>query len=909
MESDQQSIADYPNNDSNNTHCIQLLHRATTHRLVVSINDKLQYILDEFCTQHNLIQSHWNLFNRKTRAFLDINKTIQQNGIEYNCTIELIASATAPKSTSSSSAVRVLIEQMSNSALEISSAKNELLVHNTSKTLYDILEQLGSDTLSKQYNDKFVQPIISVNGSVYDTTQLLCSTTLKSIGIKNSVKLRLSYKLSVKSFDAGRAEIIRVHDEYIAKQLYHESSIESQRTINSETRRSSVHDAITTEQDVPHNRINAERRDVSDVHRVNNREELFEYISDDIDELATQTDAPNQLFTTALNVLYKIVDNLVNSRHTRQHKYRTLKIDASALHSKLTKYPASVQLLQHLGFVPDLTDGSRYTMNDDTEDEILIDNVHELIRLAKEHEETMSITYQSNHADSATVLHSQTQPQPQQSHDTQPFHDNNAHDGGDDSDAAAYDREIQRLRDEADRLEQQRTGIKSSKNNSNFNDTSMSNAITDDINDSSKWHELDRLRSPEPEFDDRAADEDMRAIERDYNIADVRIALNTLFDELNQNKQQFQSVTELLMKITNNLLQSTDAKYRTINLTNKVLSSKLSPYTGAIQYLLFIGYNYADSNNPLLLTLSGDNEDSFKIQRAMSILKRVMNEQQLNDDELDAIRLGPIQRNIQLFHYNPSYATQRSNTSMSTSTSLPSPTSTDIDNDSRHDLKLLMSASAESRARYEQLSRTDIIVTKSKREEMKKELERKYDYCVVRVIITDNNQSNNSLNNMEHAVMIQSYYRAYERLEDVINTIRHVLSDTNNSIELLLPPNTKLIQSTHGTQSLKQLSLQPACTLICRFVGDVSPRSLLSKQYVDTIQPMNQSSIETPRCVNLHDIEQAKARHAAMFSTQSQTNNDSSATHGSIESDDDMAELRRLKSMRKSTIKPAWLNK
>src|ERR1700712_5615634 len=126
-----------------------------------------------------------------------------------------------------------------------------------------------------------------------------------------------------------------------------------------------------------------------------------------------------------------------------------------------------------------------------------------------------------------------------------------------------------------------------------------------------------------------------------------------------------------------------------------------------MQYLMFLVFAYSDDQKSRLLTLSTADEDKMKTQRALSVLKRVMSEQALTEDDLQAIQLGPIDRNITLYEYSLSYIRQQQQQSgqlgNSSSTQRPS-SDADAMDDTKSDMKLLMSASSAARSKYEQLS-------------------------------------------------------------------------------------------------------------------------------------------------------------------------------------------------------------
>lgn len=296
----------------------------------------------------------------------------------------------------------------------------------------------------------------------------------------------------------------------------------------------------------------------------------------------------------------------------------------------------------------------------------------------------------------------------------------------------------------------------------------------------------DAVGSPSPS----PPDEEMRAnLNPAYDVGDVKSALRNLFTQVDviaappavaasssssgaaapraspfaqrlrrfTVRESYVSVIDTLAKVTGNLLRTpVNPQHLRINIANATVYKKFAQFAGAREYLAFLGFKESSNAAPaaaaaagsdaaaapaattspsadgaaqyLVLSESDLNSDQIKLQRALSMLQQARNDALLTEAEQLQQQLGPIDRSLRVFDVNNvSSSSARAHPVLASASEEPSA------GDSRGDLALVLAAAAVERKRTADLSRTDIIITKTKQAEIKEAAKRKYHVTLVKV--------------------------------------------------------------------------------------------------------------------------------------------------------------------------------
>lgn len=1030
-------------------HLVQIQYRATNKRHYTHPDETLQSMLERFCSANGLNSTDWVLLNKQRHKITNLQQTVRQAGIEFNCQLELMPSVTSTATSSADSGVRIAIQQEANATYSITAKRHETsALPNT--TLLQLLNTLQLNQL--QHNNQYLQPVLNINAKLYDSIELLAQTTLASLGIKRgSALMRLTFKASNMTLQDAQQRIAAAESKNAAKQEELSlSQAQAQQSVTDAARRKSLAAMDEEAAKAAAHQAGLQRR-ISDVRRVNERNAALERLAKSLDELSDQLEADQKAWQTALNTLQKIVANIANSRATREQKYRALNVDAAALRSKLTQYRPGVAALGTLGFRPSTTsdnqNASLLFINPDTEDDLLIDEALSII--GRVQESTKELDMKRREQDDMDIATSQAEQDVERAENEierleRELAEQSAAGAGDDAEyeveaildvkqdanqpmylvkwqnypledatwepfenvshcselvdeyyamkdaginpMALYGIKANRAKKTPAPIKANSISVSSSSSTSvapastkvsrtsivsspthnrstpTTNGTASSTSSSTSDAPAASTSMLNEPSDAEPSiFDHGPKDSDLDIVREevtdevmvadltpDYNISEVRQALDQLFiQDLHSDKDRFATVAELLRKITTNLLDNPQQpKYRQLPLQNKALAEKLAPNAGARAYLEFLGFKPQGND---VLTLSAADEHPSKIRRAADVLKRILVERAVTEDEKDMKEWGPIARDIKIFEYNVNYGrdAKRANGSASSQSvpALPSPSQKgssevidlmdesddevkqpepvlDVDDEkaqAREDARLVMQSIMASQRRAALTDRQDIIISKGKREEMRKELQRKYDRCIIRVVLAADN-----------TIMIQANFRPMETFNDVLqllNTVLNVPAGANISYDITLPPNIRLTQAQHGNRPLKQLnaedakpviSLVPTATLKLKSVNaQPASAAMLKPEWLNQRQPMNASAVEIPQAINLKEIAEAQRRHDAMLRQSQQSDNKPTSNSG--DGDDDDADIaayeRRMKAKQaaskgaasKPSAKPKWM--
>ncbi len=241
-------------------------------------------------------------------------------------------------------------------------------------------------------------------------------------------------------------------------------------------------------------------------------------------------------------------------------------------------------------------------------------------------------------------------------------------------------------------------------------------------------------QAPISMFDQRSTPSNPKELEADlnpaYDISQVRAALTQLKSELKDDRS-YVTALQALRKITSGLI-SNDASSRTIASTDQMLA-----FSGSVSYLKFIGFVESKENNKVWTVIQFD---KIKTERAGTILKRVLSENSSGVDSGAAV-----DRNFKIFDVNTV-------TESSKLAPAQAPATFDADNDedddkspafpsaannNNSDAALILATLQADKKKNELLNPSDRFVTKSKRDEIKNSLKRRYPYTRIRVMLDD----------------------------------------------------------------------------------------------------------------------------------------------------------------------------
>lgn len=302
-------------------------------------------------------------------------------------------------------------------------------------------------------------------------------------------------------------------------------------------------------------------------------------------------------------------------------------------------------------------------------------------------------------------------------------------------------------------------------------------------------------------------DEDVTAEDSDpapdlapeYDISDVRAALKLVTQEYASDPTALTklAVLTLLRKITEKLLTTKLAKFRTINMAKPAFAAvRSSP--GCLAYLKFLGFQTVDSDK---LVLSPQQENPKKLTRAVVILSIVIKEHTPSEEAQNKQLIGAVSPDLVVFQNVP---VAKTTTQMDTT---EDGEGDDVGNVSTktQDQRLFL---AEFKMFRDRQKTQDMIITKGQREKMKLAKRRKYMKTVLRIQFNDK-------------VVVQACFSPFDTLETVFAYLKTTVlkpSETKTKYALFQPPVSALTLAQHGQDTLTKLNLVPSGTMRLRYV-------------------------------------------------------------------------------------------
>lgn len=409
-------------------------------------------------------------------------------------------------------------------------------------------------------------------------------------------------------------------------------------------------------------------------------------IADAVDQLHDETSDDPPTYITAMNTLITITKNII--KHS-DAKYRTLNLQSPALQQKLSRFDSAHLFLSTIGFreADDETQGKKVIiLPTEEEDAGVLEMALNILTRS-----LYNITKQTEKKEKETHMEIQTEPEAEKTNRTDTMEEKDVDTKANSStDSVASNIESQRERQEREDREYSEALQKEEQERVSASSTSAAAASSSSSLSSSSLS----LISPSPPLPSlspaiQEADLDaasLAALEAErrvnltsstYNISDVRKYIRELKQQIQIDEQRrsesdftkheaFLASLMLLMKLSTNLLkQSTTTadylKYRSINLKNELIKTKLARYTAAIDYLIFLGFNRSttsSSNNSddadILVLMSAD-EDHTKIERAATICRLVLEEEKPSEEEVEHHSLGECDRELNVMEFDPTF--------------------------------------------------------------------------------------------------------------------------------------------------------------------------------------------------------------------------------------------------------------
>jgi len=300
----------------------------------------------------------------------------------------------------------------------------------------------------------------------------------------------------------------------------------------------------------------------------------------------------------------------------------------------------------------------------------------------------------------------------------------------------------------------------------------------------------------------------------DYNIADVRKALERLRKDYGTDAKSCLQSMKLLEKITLKLQEiPKKTQYRRIKLANTTVQKKIASKPGAMLYLGFIGFEEKEKG---ILVLPESNERDIKTSRALTMLRR-----KYQEIEIEVPMFTSEQRCLKIFDASKLNAESFS--------ILPEPKS-------KSDAQLLVESFREAKLR----KALEGKVLERKR------LRRRYDKTVIRVVVRP------------EEVVLQGYFHPNERLLQVFKMVQSALHDKSlwgSNPSVRIPPQQEIKLREHGKMTLDELKLVPAQSLNLFLKPPSGSESVIRKELL--MQKVALVAEVIPKPINEAEIQRA----------------------------------------------------
>jgi hypothetical protein len=498
-----------------------------------------------------------------------------------------------------------------------------------------------------------------------------------------------------------------------------------------------------------------------------------------------------QEFLIVCSTLHKILTNII--LHPAELKYRSLSLSNAALQRRLLRFPSASEFLTCVGFGLSIEQGeSKLTLSKIQENTETIEYAREILEKAQNSINQEMETRES--AESAT----------EESMDEQVY-------------------EVEMIKDER-LVDGQWEVLVHWRGYSAAEDT---------------WEPLENILDKQIITDFRQTKERKnKEIDEippvfNYDITVFRPALNSLYqdilresDDKCDQQEKFHRSLLLLDRLASNLLLQ-DEQYRRINLDKDKLKYLITPYKGALNFLTFIGFQPLDPQqvNGAIMEFKESEQWKTRIERSRAIIKLIAAEFPIDQQLKELKELGPIDRNVQVFEEQKRNPEQTIGQSSSVESG---------------DHSLIFAVAAAERRKIAELSRTDVIVTKQKREEIKAEKRRIYHETIIRC----------SFPNEKCA--IQMSFRPQEKIEQLFKELSMWIE--TGEILLTMIPATPVTLSSHGSLSFQSAGLIPAASFIVKQSGALKQATLALKK------PINYQENRVPTAANAAELENIKRK-------------------------------------------------
>lgn len=712
---------------TNSARHLKVKHDQAVHQLTIpSIHTPLTSVFQSFLQTLSLSNDQtaqqrgngqWSLYSTKV-GYIDVNRTWSSSGLQEGEEVELkwriVAVSNLPSSNSTAAntpQLRIAIQTSSVASLSVDSNRVEFSLPlpspDQAPTLFSLL--LHASALFPQLKlfeaidshgqlHLFTVTLSSVpprtwDLAVHDQLLQLFSFDIYQLGIltaaqqnkSTAIMLRIIHRMNTQmdnklTVDEWNQRVQHLElekrikeEERVRLRKEHESKIEAVRKQREEERllEEKAELALAEEK-----KLRAQARHEANQLKLAGVNAALSTIYTQIFERNEQT-SNAELYLSILNTFITICKNLINFP---QEKYRCINPTAK----RVIPVPACVDFLCALGFEHKLIVNP---VNNQEEEKLILKDkedmqltqmaIGELETRIEKFKEQLAV---SNSQQPSTSSSNTSTTSLADSNNSLP----NNNDDESYSPASASNTSSSSSSGSSSSIFLDDNDVKSSSSSSSMDTSSKEDENTDwQKPDLSPEYNISDVRSALQLLKEELIIQEMKA-EKEQTSSDEQISISPDMKLSNVQRELYLSVANLLSKITSNLIPFSQTKpdptgssssytFRLLSLSNPKVAKLLVPYEGARKYMSFLGFQVIERHqvpeeSDKQSSPTNNEEDyvfylpqsylySLRFSRAHTILQHIISEYDFTTDELEQIALGPlVDRQQKVFYWDPNQA-------------------------------------------------------------------------------------------------------------------------------------------------------------------------------------------------------------------------------------------------------------